>query len=170
MDDWYVNSWVVADWEEHTDVANGSWDVETAIDSCDEKDGKTVTCGISTKGFIGSEVKPCCWGLNWELITWNAGIEEFWKLVSSGEYCGMDDEELNWGICWSVDVKAGTWDFVVFNNCEDVFGLISFKGALVFSVSIAGLVSETGSSGLIIGDWGVRTGGLIIWGTWDADA
>lgn len=160
----------MADWEEQTDVINGSWDLETAEDSWDENDGKVVTCGINTKGFIESEVKSCWWGLNWELIVWNAGTVGFCKVVVSEEKCGFDIEGLNWGICWSVDVKVGIWEFVLFKNCEDVLGLISFEVSSVFSDSIAGLVLLTGCSRLIVGGWGVRTGGLITWGTWDADA
>lgn len=69
-------------------------------------------------------------------------------------------------------MKVGEWEFVLFENCVEVLKLFSFNGdwSLTCSASKTLLITDSGSSWLIIEDWDVKTGGLITCGTWVADA
>lgn len=64
-------------------------------------------------------------------------------------------------------MKLFDWESVFFENCVEVLKLFSFNGdcSLTCSASTSWLITDSGSSCLIIGDGDVKTGGLITCGT-----
>lgn len=64
-----------------------------------------------------------------------------------------------------VDVKADACSLGLFRTwCVDELSLISFDCSTLIGLTTGAIYSWP------TGGWGVKTGGLIVWGTWAADA
>lgn len=168
---WLFNSSDVAVRDGIVDVNDGSWNIEFVVHSWDVNDGELVSGGTKTISFSVSLIDPSFWELC-EFITWNVGIDEFWNIVAGEEKNGADTEGLEKDTSWFVDVKVGDWWLILFENSVEVLKLFSFNCdcSLTCFASTTWLITDSGSSCLIIEDWDVKTGGLITWGTWVADA